>query len=130
MNDTIALGHKFTTKKGDSSRSVEQKSAKGKPTCNYYGKLGHIANISISKIGNQGHKQNIKGQCHKCKKQGHQAHECRSKNISTYQFNSYCYNYLKYGHRAYECRSKPNKSPKQGNTYDWDYNTRFSCHYS
>ena len=48
----------------------------------------------------------------------------------------YCYIYQKYGHRAQECRSKPKwtsnketKVPKQGNSYNQDYNTRYSCHH-
>ena len=43
---------------------------------------------------------------------------------------------LKYGHRAFECRSKPMWSPKKPkkershrHLYNWDYNTRKSCHY-
>ena len=108
MNDTIGLGYKSTIKKGESSKSGEQRNAKGKPTCHYYGKLGHTTNVYRSKNVNQGPKQNVKGQCHKCKRQGHQAHECRSKSPKTKKFNGYCYNCQKFGHRAYECRSKPN----------------------
>ena len=74
--------------------------------------------------------------CHKCNKQGHQAHECRTKTMHTQRFEGYCYNCQKYGHRAFECRSKPmwlsNRQEKvrnNGNSYNWDYNTRYSCHY-
>ena len=51
-------------------------------------------------------------------------------------FEGYCYNCQKYGHRAFECRSKSmwssNKQAKvrnNGNSYYWDYNTRYSYHY-
>ena len=33
INDTTRLGYNSTTKKGESSKSGEQKNAKGKPTC-------------------------------------------------------------------------------------------------
>lgn len=41
-----------------------------------------------------------------------------------------------YGHKAYECRSKTNWSSNKktkvnhnGNSYNWDCNTRYRCHY-
>ena len=71
MNDTTELGQKSTTKKGESSKSGEQKNKKGKPTCHYYGKFDHLANVYRRKNENRSPKQNAKGQCHKCKKQGH-----------------------------------------------------------
>jgi hypothetical protein len=81
----------------------------------------------------------MKASCNNYNKQGHQTHECQAKVInapSTQRFNGYCFNYQKFGHKAYECRSKakwtPNKlsnAPKQGNIYNWDYNTRYSYHY-
>ena len=74
--------------------------------------------------------------CHKCNKKGHQAHECRIKTMHTQIFEGYFYNYQKYGHRAFECRSKPmwssNRKTKvrnNDNSYNWDYNTIYSCHY-
>ena len=46
-NNTLGLG--FTsTKEGESSKSAEERSEKGKntkPTCHFYGKKGHIANV-------------------------------------------------------------------------------------
>ena len=110
MNDTTRLGYNSTTKKGESSKSGEQRNEKGKHTCYYSGKLGHTTNVCRSKNVNQGPKQNAKGQCHKCKKQGHQTHECRSKSSNTQNFNGYCYNFHKFGHRENECRSKPNQT--------------------
>ena len=54
-NDTSRLG--FTsTKEGESSKSVEQRSDKGKnskPTCDFYGKKGHTANVCRSRKTNQ-----------------------------------------------------------------------------
>ena len=54
-NDTSRLG--FTsTKKKESSKSVEKRSDKGKnskPTCYFYGKKGHIANVCRSRKTNQ-----------------------------------------------------------------------------
>ena len=51
-------------------------------------------------------------------------------------FEGYFYNCYKYGHGAFECRSKsmwssnkPTKVRNNGNSYNWDYNTRYSCHY-
>ena len=37
INDTTRLGYNSTTKKGDSSKSGEEKNAKGKPTFHYCG---------------------------------------------------------------------------------------------
>ena len=52
------------------------------------------------------------------------------------RFEGSCYNCQIYGHRAFECRSKSmwssNKLAKvrsHENFYNWDYNTRKSCHY-
>ena len=54
INDTTGLGYNSTTKKGESSKSGEEKNAKGKPTCHYCGKLGHTTNACMRKNGNQG----------------------------------------------------------------------------
>ena len=71
--------------------------------------------------------------CQKCKKQGHQTRECWTKITKTPKFEGHYYNYQKYGHRAFECRSKPtwtsNKVRSYDNSYNWDYNTRYSCYY-
>ena len=74
--------------------------------------------------------------CHKCKEQGHKAHECWTKTMHTQRFEGYCYNYQKYGHRHFECRANPkwssNKKEKVKNNgifYNWDYNARYSCPY-
>ena len=76
------------------------------------------------------------GHYQKCNKQGHQAQDCRTKTIRTSKFEGHYYNCKKYGHRAFECRSKPMWTPNQPaktkshvNHYNWDYNTRQSCHY-
>ena len=135
--DTIGLGYSnSTTEKKESSKSEEQRNSNGKPTNHFYGKLGPTKSVCKRKNVNQGPKQNVKGQCYKCKMQGHQAHECITKNITTHKLNGYFYNYHMYGHREDECRQNPNwtsnkktQATKQGNTYDWDYNTRYSCHY-
>ena len=54
-NDTSGLG--FTsTKEGETSKSVEKRSEKGKnskPTCHFYGKKGHPANVCKSRKTNQ-----------------------------------------------------------------------------
>ena len=52
--DTFGLGYNkqsSSTKEGESSKSGEKRNtkSKGKPTCNYCGKIGHIANIYRSK---------------------------------------------------------------------------------
>ena len=44
MNDTTGLGYNSTTKKGESFKSGEQNNKKGKPSFQYYGKLGHTTN--------------------------------------------------------------------------------------
>ena len=56
--------------------------------------------------------------------------------MKTPKFDGHCYNCKKYGHRAFECRSKPMWTPNQlarrnnhAHHYNWDYNTRKSCHY-
>ena len=54
-NDTSGLG--FTsTEEGESSKSAEERSDKGKntkPTCHFCGKKGHIANVCRSRKTNQ-----------------------------------------------------------------------------
>ena len=71
--------------------------------------------------------------CHKYNKQGHQTHECWTRTTKAPKYEGHCYNCQKYGHRAFECRSKPtwtsNKVRSYGNSYNWDYNTRYSYHY-
>ena len=60
----------------------------------------------------------------------------RSKVTRTQRFDGHYYNFKKYGHRAFECRSNlmwtPNQHARRHNYahhYNWDYNTRKSCHY-
>ena len=137
-NDTSRLGY-TSTKEGESSKSGEERSNKGKnskPTCHNFGKIGHTTNVCRSKIANHSPKKMFMGHFHKCNKQGHRAHECRTKTISTQRFEGYYYNSQKYGNKTYECRSKPkwssNKKTKvkhNDNSYNWDYNTRYSCQY-
>ena len=71
------------------------------------------------------------GYCHKCNKQGHQAHDCRTRTIRTPRYEGHFYNCKKYKHRAFECRSKPMWTPNQpvktnghGHHCNWDYNTK------
>ena len=70
---------------------------------------------------------------HKCNKQGHQTHECRTRTINVPKFEGNYYNCQKYGHRAFEFRSKStwssNKVRSYGNSYNWDSNTRYSYHF-
>ena len=69
----------------------------------------------------------------KYNKQGHQTHECWTKTTNAPKFEGHCYNYQKYGHKACDYRSKPTWSSSKvrsyENSYTWDYNTRYSCHY-
>ena len=93
-NDTIGLVYS-TTKKGESSRSGDKrkiKVKKNKPTRHHYGKLGHIENVCKRSIGNKNPKKKLNEHCHNYKKQGHQAHECRTKTINTQRFEGYYYN--------------------------------------
>lgn len=62
--------------------------------------------------------------------------ECKSNVKRIQRFDGHCYNCNKYVHRAFECRSKPMWTPNQhvrrdinAHHYNWDYNTRQSCHY-
>ena len=80
--ETSGLGYEqsSTTEEGESSKSLEQRNAKskGKPTCHYYGKIEHAKNICRSKNGKKNPKAKPSGNFSKCKKVGHQAHECRT----------------------------------------------------
>ena len=71
--------------------------------------------------------------CHKCNKQGNQTHEWWTRTTNVPKFKGHYYKCQKYGHREFECRSKPtwpsNKVRSYENSYIWDYNTRYSCHY-
>ena len=82
------------------------------------------------------------GNCFNCEKACHQAHEYKLQNNDltrkVSKFQGHCYNFQKCGHRAHECRlrEKSNWLPKKqthierkGNSYNWDYNTQYSCHY-
>src|SRR5271163_3688981 len=107
-NDTSGLGY-ISTEEGESSKTTEERNNKGKntkPTCHFYGKKGHTSNVCRSKNSHQHDKPKSASYCHKCKKQGNQAHECRTRTIKTPRFEGHCHNCKKYGHRAFECRSK------------------------
>ena len=69
----------------------------------------------------------------KCNRKAHQTHECWTRITKVHKFEGHYYNCQKYGHRAFECRSKPtwtsNKVRGYHNSYNWDYNTRYNCHY-
>ena len=72
-NDTSRLGF-ISTEEGETSKSVEQRSDKGKnskPTCHYYNKKEHTANVCRSKKTNQQNTPKSQGYCHKCNMQGH-----------------------------------------------------------
>ena len=72
-NDTTGLGY-TSTKEGESSKSGEKRSNKGKnykPTCHNYGKLGHTTNVCQRKNVNRNPKNKFMGYCHKCNKKGH-----------------------------------------------------------
>ena len=112
-HDASRLGY-TSTKVGESSDSVEQRSDKGKdpkPTCHYYNKKGHTTNVCRSRRINQQSIPKSKGYCHKCNMQGHMTQDCRSKVTRTQRFDGHCHNCKKYGHRAFECRSKPMWTP-------------------
>ena len=89
----------------------------------------------------QNPKPKFTGNYFNCKKQGPQAHECWSNTSdapTTPRFEGHCYICQKYGHRSQQCRSKEKSkwtskrqthAPKKDNSYNWDYNTWYSCHY-
>ena len=124
--DMARLGY-IRNEEGESSKTIEERSIKGKnykPTCHYYGKNGHTSNVCRSKNANENVKKNSMTYCQKCKKQGHQKHDCWTKITKTPKFEGHCYNCQKYGHREFECRSKPtwtsNKVRSYDNCYNWD----------
>ena len=137
-NDTSGLGF-IRNEEGETSKSAEQRSDKGKnskPTCHLCNKKGHTANVCRSRKINQLNTPKSKGYCHKCNMQGHLTQYCRTKVVRTQRFGGHYYNCKKYGHRAFECRSNPmwalNQHARRNNYvhhYNWDYNTRKSCHY-
>ena len=68
-NDTSGLGY-TSIEEGESSKSVEERSNKGKnskPTCHNCGKKGHIANVCRSKIVNYNVKRKSMVHFHKCR---------------------------------------------------------------
>ena len=68
--DTTRLGY-TSNEEGESSKTVEERSIKGKnskPTCHYYGKKGHTSNVCRSKNANQNVKTKSMAHCQKCKK--------------------------------------------------------------
>ena len=107
--DTIGLGY-TSTEEGESSKTIEERNNKGKnskPTCHYYGKKGHAANVCRSNDANHNTKPKPMAQCHKCNKKGHQTHECWTRTTNVPKFEGHYYNYQKYGNRAFECKFKP-----------------------
>ena len=126
--------------KKESHQRVQRNEVKNckntKPTCHFYGKKGHNANVCRSRKTNQQDKPKNKGHCHKCNKQGHQTQDCKTKTMRTQRFDGHYYNCKKYGHRNFECKSKPMWIPNQttrrnnyAHQYSWDYNTRHIYHY-
>ena len=69
------MGLDYTSnEEGKSSKTVEERSIKGKnskPTCHYCGKKGHIANVCKSKNANQNANPKPMTHYQKCNKQGH-----------------------------------------------------------
>ena len=66
-NDTLGLGY-TSTEEGETSKSAEQRSDKGKdskPTCHYYNKKGHTANVCRNRMINQKNIPKSKWCCHK-----------------------------------------------------------------
>lgn len=108
-NDTLGLGYS-STKEGESSKTTEERNNKSKitkPTYHFCGMKGHTSNVCRRKNAHHHDKPKSASYCHKCKKQGYQAHQCRTKTVKTPRFEGHCHNYKKYGHRAFECISKP-----------------------
>ena len=67
--DIAGLGY-TSNEKGESSKTTEERSIKGKnfkPTCHYCGKKGHTSNVCRSKNANT----KSMAYCQKCKKKGH-----------------------------------------------------------
>ena len=84
-DDTFGLGY-TNIEEGESSKSGKERRNKGKnskPTCHNYGKISHTANVCRRKTANQNPKNKFMGHCHKCNKQGHKAHEYKTRTIST-----------------------------------------------
>ena len=107
-NNKFGVGY-TSIEEGESSKSAEERSNKGKkskPTCHNFGKKGHTTNVCRRKTKNQNVKPKNMTHCHNYKKKGHQAHELRTKTMHTQRFEGYFYNCQKYGHKAFECRSK------------------------
>ena len=90
-NNISGLGY-TSIKEGKSSKTIEERSDKcknSKPTCHFYGKKGHTANVYRRKNANQNEKPKNMGHFHKCNKQGHHAHECKTKTSSTQIFEGH-----------------------------------------
>ena len=86
----------ISTNKGESSKAAEERNNKGKnpkPTCHYYGKKGHTTNVCRRKSAKQNAKPKFMNHYHKCKKQGHQEHECKTKTMNAPKFEIHYYNY-------------------------------------
>ena len=84
-NDTSGLGY-TSTEEGESSKSAKERIKKcknSKPTCHNCGKKGHTTNVFRRKNENQNVKSKNMTYFHKCNKQGHQAHECRTRTMHT-----------------------------------------------
>ena len=72
-NDTLGLGY-TNTEEGESSKTTEERSDKGKntkSTFHFCGKKEHTANVCRRKNANQHDKPKNMGHYHKCNKQGH-----------------------------------------------------------
>ena len=93
--DIAGLGY-IRNEEGESSKTVEERSIKGKnskPTCHYCGKKGHTSNVCRSKNANDNTKTKFMAYCQKCKKQGHQTQEFWTKTTKTSKYEGNCYNY-------------------------------------
>ena len=90
-NDTSGLG--FTSiEEGETSKSVEKRSDKGKnskPTCHFCNKKGNIANVCRSRKINQENTPKRKGYFHKCNMKGPLTQDCRTKVMRTQRFDGH-----------------------------------------
>ena len=92
--DTTGLGY-TSNEEGESSKTIEERSIKGKNSkaiCHYCGKKGHTSNVCRSKNENEKAKEKSMTYYQKCKKQGHQTHECWTKITKVPKFEGHYYN--------------------------------------
>ena len=89
--DTLGLGY-ISTEEGESSKAAKERNNKGKNskcTCHYCGNKGHKTNVFKRKNANQNVKPKFMTHYHKCNKQGHQTHECRTRAMNVPKFKGH-----------------------------------------